>query len=332
MQSLYDCLESKHKYGYEKEYFWISGVALVLVGCIGLIGNILNLVVLCRKKFRKKVFYHLLIEMACFDILFILSYGIYVGYQSMACHTNYNYNIGYITYPFLNVGLTGSIYSTVAVSVERYLGMCHPHLKYSRKTWIYIVSVATISISYNFPRFFEHQYAIVNGTLVSTKALWAKSDTYKDRYHMWTPIFIENVIPTTLLLLLNGAIVRMLYCSSKDLRIMAGNNDRNNRATSTKTLLAIVIVFLLCHIPCVTYKLLYYLGSEEDDYRHKWYFIVPIKKLALMTNSSVNVIIYCFVGTKFRDEFLYLLGWKTAAPVSGDFWSWTSFWRVVRYH
>ena len=40
MDSLYECLKSPTKYGYEVEYFWISGVALVFVGFLGFIGNI----------------------------------------------------------------------------------------------------------------------------------------------------------------------------------------------------------------------------------------------------------------------------------------------------
>ena len=85
MEAYYECLKSSSKYGYEVEYFWVSGVALSLVGFLGLIGNILSLVVLCRKTFRKMVFYNLLIELTCFDIIFIVSYGIHVAYISITC-------------------------------------------------------------------------------------------------------------------------------------------------------------------------------------------------------------------------------------------------------
>ena len=161
LEAIYNCLTSPEKYGHEIDYFWISGVALVAIGILGLIGNALIIFVLCRKKFRKQVFYQLLTEMACFDILFILSYGIDVGYQSLFCHP-YNHNVRHITYPLLNLGLSGSVYATVAVSVERYLGMCHTHLKYHRRAWLYTVIVAIITISYNIPRFIEYQYGIVN--------------------------------------------------------------------------------------------------------------------------------------------------------------------------
>ena len=62
-------------------------------------------------------------------------------------------------YTLLEVGVTGSIYSTIAVSAERYLVVCHPfyadshHL--STKTHISLVSV--FSLIYNIPTIFELQ-------------------------------------------------------------------------------------------------------------------------------------------------------------------------------
>ena len=319
MDSLYECLKSPNKYGYEAVYFWVSGVALVSVGFLGLIGNIFNLIVLSRKRFRKRVFYNLLIELTCFDILVILSYGIHVSYQSMACQDRYNLNVSHITYQILNVCLSGSIYSTVAISIERYIGICHPQTKYGRTTWIYIVSVMFVAFSYNFPRLFEYQYKIVNGTLVAPSAPWAEKESYKDRYHDLSEILVENAIPMALLCVTNGAIIRTMYGICQKQHLDMETKSRQNRATSTRTLLMIVAVFMISHIPCITFKMLYYLGcrecteEEEAEYRSQWYFIYPIKRLTLMTNSSVNVIIYCVVGTKYRNELMKLLGSKTAS-------------------
>ena len=314
LHSLYECLRSSSKYGYDIEYFWISGVALVLVGFFGLIGNLFNLAVLFRPKFRNIVFYDLLITLALFDILFILSYGIDIGYQAMACRKDYIYNISHILYPWLNMGLSGSTFTTVMVSIERYLGMCHPHLKYGRKTWVYVLLIFIIAISYNLPRFLEYQYDIVNGTLVSTPSPWI-DDTYKERYHYLTPIFMEDAIPVTLLLVLNSAIIRMMYFSPHTVGDVVRKSIRN-RGTATKTLLVVAAVFLLSKLPCITCKLLYYLGSEEDDFRSKWYFMMPVKKLILMVNSSINFIIYCMVGTKFQKEFLCLLKCKVVSSTN----------------
>ena len=67
MDSTYDCLKAWWKYGYEIEYFWVSGIILVGVGILGLFGNLANLIVLFQSELKKKVFYQLLIVLAIFD-------------------------------------------------------------------------------------------------------------------------------------------------------------------------------------------------------------------------------------------------------------------------
>ena len=146
----------------------------------------------------------------------------------------------------------------------------------------------------------------------STVIPCSECDTYRNRYHMWAIILIEYVIPRILLLLLNSAIIKMFYCSDNSISDVE-NNNRKNRATIRKTLPATVVVCLMRQILCLIYKLLYHLGSKDNAFCSNWYLITPIKKLALMINSSLNVIIYCVLGTTFGAEFLHLFGYKTAA-------------------
>ena len=84
-QTSYSCLNVDWKFGYEKTVYWVSGVILSIVSFFGLLGNILNIIVLCQQKLRKNNFYNLLLALTCFDILFILSYGVNAAYESMAC-------------------------------------------------------------------------------------------------------------------------------------------------------------------------------------------------------------------------------------------------------
>ncbi len=42
----------------------------------------------------------------------------------------------YFLYPVTHVALAGTIFTTLAISIERYLGLCHPMLPpQSRKAW-----------------------------------------------------------------------------------------------------------------------------------------------------------------------------------------------------
>ena len=172
-ESFYACRNATWKYGHVEEYFWVSGVMLVTVGVLGIAGNILNLIVLCRKQFRNQVFYNLLTALACFDIIFIASFSTSVGYQSLACNP-FNLLIRYITYPILNLGLTGSVYMTIAISVERYIGVCRPYSTYKRNAKTYILSVIAISVLYNYPRLVERRFHFNESF-----AEWARTDLYQ---------------------------------------------------------------------------------------------------------------------------------------------------------
>ena len=70
---------------------------------------------------------------------------------------------------------------------------------------------------------------------------------------------------------------------------------------ATKILLCVVLVFLILHIPRVAYKCMNFLGNRNVD---SWYWVIPVSRLALTINSSVNFVIYSLVGRNFRDELI----------------------------
>ena len=60
-KSTYDCDQVNIKHGYDEEYFWISGILLVIVGTSGLVsGNTFTMVIFCQRQMRKNLFYNLL--------------------------------------------------------------------------------------------------------------------------------------------------------------------------------------------------------------------------------------------------------------------------------
>ena len=305
MNSYYDCLHNESKYGYEKEYFWVSGICLVVVGMFGLFGNLTNFIILWQGNLRKNSFYQLLNALAFFDICFIVSFGIRDGYQALACEPQNEY-VSHFTYQALNIALTGSTYMTIAISLERYLGICRPRWKTRRGAWRYVLPVVIITVSYNLPRFFERQYFIVNGTLESNTTEFSHSESYKFGYHFLASTIINTLIPMASLVVLNGAIIATITRNSRQLQEVVGC-DSHRRKNMTNILFSIVTCFIIFHLPRVIYKSLYYFGNSDDAFRRKWWFIVPIKKLTLMMNSSINFVIYCLLGKTFRNELYRFL-------------------------
>ena len=308
--SYYECLKLDKKYGHEIEFFWIGGIALVVMATIGVIGNALSLITLLRPKFRNQAFYQILITLTLYDTLFIVTYAICYGHYHMACRLPdgvYNLNIERMTSPISDVGLYGSIYTTLAISFERYLGLCHPFLKYRRKSWIYIVPIVIITFSFNIPHYFQFDFFMVNGTLETEPRPYFLRETYTLRYEMWASLFFEDLIPFPTILVLNCLILRTIRTSIPN--SICNDKDRTTQEKQiTKTVLIVVAVFLFCRSFGLIYFTLCYLGSEEDDFIRKWIFITPIFHFTEITNSSINFFIYCFVGTKFRNELIIMFG------------------------
>ena len=304
LESIYACLYASYKHGHEKEFFWVSGITLVGVGIFGIIGNILNLVVLCHRQLRRKTFYQLLILLACFDLLFLASYGVSIGYQSLACQPT-NDSVGYFTFYFLNFGLMGSIYSTVAVSLERYVAVVHPRFMVRPRIYIYIILVLMITISFCMPMFISRKYSWVNGTLVMSEKDWAHNDV-SERYYDWFTWFIVSLLPCFILVISNLSIVINIYHQPKKTQspTTLKIKETTSRLKSTiRILFLVVFVFLFTHTIRLAYKFLYKFrcSNGDEDCMSKWYVITPIYKLLLMFNSAVNCIIYCLFGRKFRN-------------------------------
>ena len=111
------------------------------------------------------------------------------------------------------------------------------------------------------------------------------------------------IIPVGALLFFNGSIIARMKRTSKTLSEM-GNSHQKQRSNTTKILLWIVITFFVFHIPRLTYMYTDndILGPEDIS---AWYWLL-VARLALISNSSENFIIYSWIGREFRKEFLNL--------------------------
>eukprot|EP00092_Neocalanus_flemingeri_P002178 GFUD01002318.1.p1 GENE.GFUD01002318.1~~GFUD01002318.1.p1 ORF type:complete len:248 (-),score=47.87 GFUD01002318.1:746-1489(-) len=137
----------------------VEGVLLVMFGVIGCVGNLMCIIIFSQK-IAQKSFHHLMLVLAIFDLLYILMaimlFGLPTLYPDVRKLAWYAYLVP-VMLPMAQVGLTGSIYLTVAISIERYTTVVHPFFKLSHSwsSWNYILPVSAFSIIYNIPKFFE---------------------------------------------------------------------------------------------------------------------------------------------------------------------------------
>ena len=130
------------------------------MGVIGLSGNLTAVFVFGRPQPYQKNFHVFMCFLAISDLLYIIM-AILV-FVLPALSSSYKNN-GYYQYvvplaiPVVQVSMTASVYFTMAITLERYLTVCHPFYTISRE-WPTKTIVSTISlfaIIYNIPKFFE---------------------------------------------------------------------------------------------------------------------------------------------------------------------------------
>merc|ERR1712079_189878 len=146
---------------YHRAKFWIEGVILIIVGILGLLGNVLTLVVLSSKRSKRTTFNQLLIVLSICDSLLIVFF-ILVSTSTTVMSSEphwFIYIFPYLLWPLGNISITSTVLMVVAVSTERYLAICRP-LQYKPSPIFYIILVFLTSIGVNFGRFLEFRTAI----------------------------------------------------------------------------------------------------------------------------------------------------------------------------
>ena len=216
----------------ENVQYVLEFISMLVIGSIGMIGNTVAIIIFSRMKQQLK-FHRLMITLFLFDNLFITLSFVILSFPHVS--DGYKYGDIYcrmlpIITPLQYIALTGSIYCTMAISVERYLVVCHPFLTLSRR-WsskLYILPIIAFSILYNIPRFFELKVEKVaggnvraedpslknkpaSGPMYSIEYTKLRVDFYYESiYRGWINLFLTAIVPFAVLITLNVLIWRTL--------------------------------------------------------------------------------------------------------------------------
>ena len=122
-----------------------------------------------------------------------------------------------VTNAFRQFAYTGSIYTIVGLTLERYLTYCRPDKAKSfctpRKARILIAVISIFSLIYTIPVFCEFKWTSFEGEIKVTKTDIRKkgtetSDTYYLIYRTWMNFLFRNIIPTLCLVISNILIIK----------------------------------------------------------------------------------------------------------------------------
>ena len=229
--------------------FIIEGILLLVVGIIGLFGNTVCIIMFSRLRLQLK-FHRLMILLFVYENIYLMFTLLVFSVPQLSenYRSRFLKHLVPIILPVVQIALTGSVYTTLAISLERYLVVCRPFYAISHKpltTKAYVLTIILFSIFFNLPKFFElktchvievrnvfeHDNHELNFTLKSnpkdngncTKEGYKATDlrlntVYYSIYLFWMNLIFMGIVPYATLLTLNSSIFNDLRLHLKHRR------------------------------------------------------------------------------------------------------------------
>ena len=260
----------------------VKSVAIPIVVVFGVLGNVLNIVVLTRKWMRSSTNYYLT-SLAIYDILYLVFVATWILRQND------------IVRVCLNIASNTGVWLTLTFTIERYICVCHPMrgivLCTPKRAKYVIAGVCVAGALVTFPEFFEQWLDQWQPYQIGYRKLNQTLFTY---------------MPLALLCVFNTLLIRIVMLASRQrLAMTHETSSRHGRREAeqsrvTTLLIIVVVVFLVSQLPQAVMNTI--APSPTDNV----IILNNIFNLLVVVNSAVNFVLYSSVSTKFRRTFRHV--------------------------
>ena len=287
----------------------------------GMLCNILNLCVLSQKELSDSPYTYLTaLAVADFGMLAI-SFSHLVTVYAANSVSKAIFNV-YIYFGVGNIFLNCSVWFIVLLTIERMLFVVRPLLTRSsrKRARIRIAIVIVCCCLLNIPRFFIYEAREYKNTGIFYPfgTGFQKSQTFYGT--SWFQALMINFIPLIILIIANSILIFAVQRARKQREEFQMNSNqeqswRKDEARLTKTLISVVILFIVCTLPSafVEDPIAYAFFSGDKTWAE--YLMSPgnqtfiyTSNLLLFLNCSLNFVLYCAFNDKFRRAMKHLFG------------------------
>jgi hypothetical protein len=216
----------------------------------------------------------------------------------------YDIRVSYITfiYPLGMIAQSGSVWTTCLITAERYLAIAHPlkalTLSTKKRALCSLLIVSIISFVYNIPRFFE----IHVEEKISGRPEFKQTDLRAGNvYYFWSYVVAAYLIflyaiPLFLLSYLNTKIYQAIKKANRDRSSLSRVQD--NELNIAYMLVLLVAIFVFCNLPAFVVSILEHF---QPPFLNE---MTNFSNFLVCFNSSVNFVVYCTFGKKFRERLV----------------------------
>ena len=279
-------------------------VVFSVMAIADVVGNTLVILVVFKNTSMKTPVNYLLVNLAAADILVGIFFGIQFIITPVLAHPGGG--TGDLLCKFITGGVPGwvgavaSVFSLVAIAIERYYAVILPHSprgKLTMKKVIIFVALSWIlALLWAGVGFFITVYDYKIRSCVHS---WPKA-VYANIYTVgWT--VVAGIIPLSIMGYLYLRVVHRLWFTKQ------GNEATQKallryRRRVTKLVIAVTFVYALCWIPELTIYFLGFTGAIDLQQIH-----FSIASGLVFFNSTINPIVYSLQSSTFRTHFWNLI-------------------------
>jgi hypothetical protein len=305
--------------------YWLNQILGTLT-TLALVMNGMIIFILAVNKKLKERFSFLFMNLLLFDTLLLVSTIVLNMPFSFEELQGGGLYLSSILQPIGKTALSGSIYMTIILYVERYI---HSGSQATErillnttellKTWsVYVLPVVVFAILFNLPAFFEftvfeteynnETVKILNVTSLRTNQIYVRY------YSLYANMIISTIFPSV-----------CLFCcylmTNRRMKIRLKKLDQSNQRLErdlARLSATFAIIFSLCSIlPFLEYiykikqfTVIFTCGSRET-----WFLLLTvISEFIICVNSGIRPIIFLCMNTEFRSIFL----WKKRSSVTTE--------------
>ncbi|RUS89066.1 hypothetical protein EGW08_003177, partial [Elysia chlorotica] len=222
--------------------------------------------------------------------------------------------------PFIMVLITGSVYTTVILSLDRCLAVLRPlhwaSILTRRRMKLALLLVFIFAVVVDSPVYFQAELRVAyfpkfNDSFLSGRPTeyyfsWFHQEVYL-RHIM--PV-VQIIVPLVLIVTSNAAIVAKLFQHKRKSSALQGKPRGVDFSKLTAQVIAISVITLTSRVLAAAN---FYIVTEEEIFYIKYCsracaWTGAFNIFFIKINSSVNFVFYCFFGGKFRKVFKTTFG------------------------
>ncbi|XP_060106582.1 substance-P receptor [Heteronotia binoei] len=290
---------------------WTVAYSLIVV--VSVVGNVVVMwIILAHKRMRTVTNYFLVnlafaeASMAAFNTLINFTY---------ALHNVWYYGLLYCRFQnfFPVAAVFASIYSMMAIAVDRYMAIIHPmQPRLSATATKFVIFVIwLLALLLSFPQGYYANTVELPGRVVCLVE-WPENENQTQVYEL-TYHFSVTVLSYVLPLIVIGYAYTMVGITLWASEIPGDSSDRYHEQESAKRkvvkmMIIVVCTFAFCWLPFHIYFLLQHIKIDWYEQKYIQQVYLGILWLA-MSSTMYNPIIYCCLNERFRMGFKHAFRW-----------------------